>query len=279
MRDEGRLGFDFIYTDPNSGKQQVVKRFLPYAESKMWNALYESMEVQSLYGVKQTKPGKEGYWVKTGPGLREQMKDGHTEYINTAPTVIRLKDYLMDIFFAREDENNRDVVAVTGTLGSVAWHDALAAVAASFFTMDTNYIRRTTSDYTQNALSFGAQFTHYSGPNGIDVRLTVNPMYDSSRFCKLNHPIYTEYPIDSARLTFCDFGSTGESQNIMSLKVKDTFRPGYLGGTVSPMGPAKGGAVSVLKAGYDVFAEGTCGIVVLDPTRTGELIYTDQTTL
>ncbi len=66
MRDEGRLGFDFIYTDPNSGKQQIVKRFLPYAESKMWNALYESMEVQSLYGVKQTKPGKEGYWIKTG---------------------------------------------------------------------------------------------------------------------------------------------------------------------------------------------------------------------
>ncbi len=45
------------------------------------------------------------------------------------------------------------------------------------------------------------------------------------------------------------------------------------------MGPVKGGAVSVLKAGYDVFCEGTCGIVVIDPTRTGELIYTDQTTL
>jgi hypothetical protein len=232
LRDEGRLGFDFLYTDPNTGKQQVVRRFLPMAESKMWNELYQSMENQSWYGVKQTRPGKQGYWNKTSPGAREQMKDGNTEYINLPPTVNRLKDYLMDIFFAREDENNRDVIAVTGTLGSVSWHDALAAVASSFLTMDTHYIRRTTSEYAENALSFGAMFTEYSGPVGIKVKLSINPMYDSMRFCKETHPIYTEYPIDSARLSFLDFGSNGNGNNIMTLKVKDTFRHGYRHGTV-----------------------------------------------
>ena len=232
LRDEGRLGFDFIHTDPNTGKQMVIKRFLPYAESKMWDALYDGMEAQSVYGVRQTKAGADGNWIKTSPGLREQMKDGHTEYINTPPTVTRLKDYLMDIFFAREDESNRDVVAMTGTLGAISWHDALAAVASSFLTMDTHYIRRTTADYTDQALEFGSMFTSYVGPMGVKIRLAVNPMYDSARYCKSYHPVYTEYPIDSARLTFMDFGGKEGGQNIMALKVKDTFRHGYLAGTV-----------------------------------------------
>ena len=45
------------------------------------------------------------------------------------------------------------------------------------------------------------------------------------------------------------------------------------------MGAVKGGSVSMLKAAYDIFCEGTHGIVVIDATKTGELIYTDQTTL
>lgn len=241
--------------------------------------LYNSIEAQSVYGVRQTKPSADGYWIKTSPGLREQLKDGHTEYINTPPTVTRLKDYLMDIFFAREDEGNRDVVAMTGTLGAISWHDALAAVAASFLTMDTHYIRRTTSDYTDEALEFGSQFTSYVGPMGVKIRMAVNPMYDSARYCKTYHPIYTEYPIDSARLTFMDFSGKEGGQNIMALKVKDTYRHGYLNGTVSPNGPVKGGSVSMLKAGYDVFCEGTHGLVVIDPTKAGELVYTDQATL
>lgn len=43
--------------------------------------------------------------------------------------------------------------------------------------------------------------------------------------------------------------------------------------TVGPNGPVQGGQVSALKAGYDVFCEGTAGIWIKDVTRTGELIY------
>lgn len=42
--------------------------------------------------------------------------------------------------------------------------------------------------------------------------------------------------------------------------------------TVGPNGPVKGGMVSVMKAGYDIFTEGTFGIHIADPTRCGELI-------
>jgi hypothetical protein len=57
--------------------------------------------------------------------------------------------------------------------------------------------------------------------------------------------------------------------NIMLLKRKDTFRWGYLAGTHTPTGPVKGGAVSILKAGYDVFCEGSAGLWIKDVTRCG----------
>jgi hypothetical protein len=40
-----------------------------------------------------------------------------------------------------------------------------------------------------------------------------------------------------------------------------------------PTGPVKGGAVSALVAGYEMFAEGTAGVVILDATSCGEYIY------
>ena len=64
-REEGALGVEFSYTDRN-GSSKVAKRFLPMAEAKMWDELYQGMEAQMVYGKKQTQPGKAGYWVKTG---------------------------------------------------------------------------------------------------------------------------------------------------------------------------------------------------------------------
>lgn len=272
-REEGMLNVEFSYTDRN-GKSQVAKRFLPMAEAKMWDELYQSMEAQMVYGKKQTQPGKAGYWEKTGPGLREQLKDSWVQYYNGALTVNGLKDYLMDIFFTRKDETERRVVGVTGTLGSIMFHDALAAIANGFLTVDTNYIQSVPSNVETPHLAFGAQFTRYRGPEGIVVDLNKNAMYDDRTYCKRMHPQYPNFPIDSARMTFLDFGSSKDGQNnITMLKQKDTFRWGYHSGTHTPTGPVKGGQVGGLIAGYDVFCEGTAGICMMDPSRGGEYIF------
>jgi hypothetical protein len=230
-----------------------------------------SMEAQMHYGRKQTKPGPNDYWKKTGPGLRQQLADSWIDYYNGALTVNRIKDYLLSIFFSREDEQNRKVVAMTGTLGSMIFHDLLASEASSFFTMDTNFISQVSKN--PRHLSFGAQFTHYQGPEGIELTLIKNPLYDSRKYSKRMHPLYPEFPIDSARMTFLDFGSSGGDNNIQMLTVKDTYRFGYTVGTVGPNGPVKGGQAGVLKAGYDMFTEGTAGLWIKDVTRCGELIY------
>jgi len=110
-------------------------------------------------------------------------------------------------------------------------------------------------------------------PEGIRVTIMKTPMYDSRKYCKRSHPDYPQYPLDSARFTFLDFGGRKESgrSNIQMLRVKDTYRWGYRAGTVGPSGPVKGGSVSVLKAGYDMFTEGSGGIVMFDVTRGGEM--------
>ncbi len=273
-RDSGRLNVEFMYTDAN-GKTRKVDRFLPMAEAKMWDELYMSMEAQMVYGVKQTQPGKDKYWIKTGPGLRQQLKDSWIQYYNGALTVSMLKDYLMDIFFARADERDRKVVAMTGTQGSLMFHDALSAIANGFLTIDTHFIERTQgiAGIETPHLAYGAQFTRYRGPQGVVVDLIQNPMYDNRKYCKQMHPQYPDRPIDSARMTFLDFGTTGGDNNMQMLKVKDTFRWGYVAGTHTPTGPVKGGQAGSKIAGYDLFTEGTAGLLIRDVTRAGELIF------
>lgn len=270
-RDQGKISVDFLYTDPRTNSEKKITKFLPMAEAKMHDELYMSMEAAMWYGKRQTKPGHKGYWIKTGSGLREQLKDSWLEYYNGALTVERMKNYLMDIFFSREDESNRKVVAMTGTLGSIMFHDMLASEASGFLTVDTHWTQKLSEN--PRHLSFGAQFTHYQGPEGIEVTLIKNPMYDSRKYCKRMHPQYPEFPIDSLRMTFMDFGTSGNDNNISLLRVKDTYRWGYKAGTHTPMGPVKGGSVSALIAGYDMFTEGTAGTWIKDVTRCGELVY------
>jgi len=46
--------------------------------------------------------------------------------------------------------------------------------------------------------------------------------------------------------------------------------------TVGPNGPVKGGQAGVLKAGFDIFVEGTAAVWMKDPSRGGELVYDFQ---
>ncbi len=271
-REEGRLAVEFMYKDAN-GNDVKASRFLPMAEAKMWNNLYMGMEAQLTYGKKQTQPGPGKYSIKTGPGLRQQLKDSWVEYYNGPLTVNFLQDYLLDIFFSREDETNRKVTLMTGTLGSQNFHYAVQAVANGYLTVDTNWVNKIASPVETPHLAYGAQFTRYRGPEGVVIDLIKNPLYDSTMFCKRMHPLYPNKPIDSARMTILDFGTAGGENNIQMLRVKDTFRWGYVAGTHTPTGPVKGGQAGALKAGYDMFTEGTAGMFIKDITRCGEIIY------
>jgi hypothetical protein len=82
--------------------------------------------------------GPDGYWQKTGAGVRQQLKDSWIQYVNGPLTVNLLQDFLLNIFFGRTDEANRGITLMTGQLGSLLFHNALAAVANGFLTVDSN---------------------------------------------------------------------------------------------------------------------------------------------
>ncbi len=88
-----------------------------------------------------------------------------TQYYSGALSVSLLRDYLMDIFFTRENETNRDVKLMTGTLGSILFHQALANMANGFLTLDTHWTKDIASNNGTPALQFGAQYTRYKGFN------------------------------------------------------------------------------------------------------------------
>lgn len=274
LRQEGRLGIEFLYTSPLTGKTEKIRKFMPAFRMRMEDELMMSMEAQMTYGKKQTQPGHKNYWKKTGPGIREQLRGSWIEYYNSVLTTTRLRDYLMSVFFSRENEQDRQVVGLSGTLGSWMFHDMLAAEATSFLTVDTHYIQMLSKN--PRHLSFGAQFTHYQGPEGVEVTISKNPMNDSLRYNKRMHPQHTDMPIDSARITFLDFGSSGGENNISMLKVKDSFTHGHTIGTVGPNGPVQGGVAGALIAGFSMFTTGSAGIWMKDPTRGGEFIFDDQ---
>lgn len=270
LRQEGRIG---IPLKDKAGNK--VERFLPMAEMKMYDEIEMSIEVQLWLGKKSTKRAANGYWKKTGPGLREQLKDGHVEYYSGNLTEQRLKDYLLDIFFGRNDEGNRKVTLMTGTMGAIMFHELLANAASGFLTVDSNYVSRVGGNMPRH-LSYGAQFTHYQGPEGVEVDLMKVPLYDNRKYCKRMHPIDTNRPIDSYRMTIVDFANPTSSSlgsNVNFLEVKDTYREGYIPGTVTPTGPLKGGMTVKKVAAYERFVERTAGIMVVDTSRTGELIY------
>jgi|GEM_PF-1054209 len=271
MREEGRLGFDFLSTDA-AGSTKKVSRFMPYYESKMWETLYRSIETQLVHGKRSKFPGRTGYWVATGSGMREQMKDSWQDYFSGPLTTNLLQDFLMSIFFSREDETNRKVVLMTGSLGRLMFHNAMTRAASGFLNVDTLFQHKIASPTEVPHLAFGAEYTRYYGALGVVVDVVVNPSYDSTTNCKIFHPDYPDMPIDSARMTFLDLGSSEGQNNMMVLKQKDTFRHGYTLGTVGPNGPVQGGMVTALKAGYDRFTEGSAGLFIRDITRCGELI-------
>jgi hypothetical protein len=274
MREDSRMIGLPIPIRNDKGKVELVPKFITAAHAKLENRLYTDMEMQLWKGSKSTSVGPSGYFKRTGPGIREQLKQGHTMRYAGALTEAMLEDYLDGIFFSKVSHANRKITAMTGSMGAIAFHNLLATSASSFLTVDTNYIERTKDSGGARHLSYGAQFVHYQGLNGIEVDLVINPLYDDTSFCRRMHPDLKTKPLDSWRMTFLDFGEGNEGEdNITMLSEKSTRGWGYLEGAIDHMGkPKKGAAVTSKSKGCTYFTYGTAGIVQWDVSRGGELI-------
>jgi hypothetical protein len=262
----------------NDGK--TYYNFMPMAEAEMWNNIYDDIEWALNFGRRSTRLSPQGYVKRTGPGLRQQLEYGHTLYHNGNLTLSRLDEWLSSIYRGRKDASpqSRKIVLMTGEMGALMFDQMVASEASSFLTVDSHYIRNG-GDFRH--MSFGAQFTHYIGKNGLDVTVMLNPLYDNPDYCPQTHPIYTDTTIDSWRMDILDFGATTEqNSSVMQdniAMVCEKYADYYFttngkwdvktGMPINDGGPGLAGGVG----GYASYVEKSFGLMIRDISRCGSI--------
>ena len=207
----------------SQGKQHST--WVSYAEMVYWMQWYRELERGFWYSKStDTVLNDGGRPLYSGAGVQEQLKDGHIHHYSTL-TARLIEEFLMDIFYSRVKPGaKRKMKAFTGEYGMLAFHRAVenSLVEKGFLqVVDTNFVSKTSSEYTGNALQYGYQFTKYIMANGSELELIHNPLYDDRSLHTDVDPL-TGRPRESQRFTFLDFDNSGES-NIQMMKKKDAF--------------------------------------------------------
>lgn len=219
--------------------------------------------------------GKSGSVIKTGAGLFEQMEVANTTFYNNF-SIKLLEDALYDLSASKLDLGDRYFVIKTGEKGAIQFHKAVLNEVSGWtqFVLDNSSIgavRKTTSNLHSNSLVAGFQFVEYQAPNGVRVKIDIDPFYDDPVRNKIQHP--KGGPAMSYRYDIMYIG-TMDQPNIFKCKIKgqNEFR-GYQWGLRNPFT----GQVDNYNMSYDedsavIHRMATLGVCVLDPTRTMSLI-------
>lgn len=219
--------------------------------------------------------GKSGNVIKTGAGIFEQTEVANTIYYNTFSLKI-LEDALYELSASKLGMGDRVFVIKTGERGAILFHKAVLQTVSGWttFVLDNNSTRvveKTQSKLHSNALSAGFQFVQYEAPNGVIVKLDVDPFYDDPVRNKILHPMGGV--AFSYRFDIWYIGSM-DQPNIFKCKIKgDNEYRGYQWGLRNPYTGQKGNPyMSFDEDAAVIHRMATMGVCVLDPTRTMSLI-------
>lgn len=220
--------------------------------------------------------GKSGEVIRMGAGLYEQMEVSNTMPYNTFSLKL-IEDALYELSAAKLGMNERTFVIKTGERGAIQFHKAVLDTVSGWSAFQINgdaigVVRRTNSQLHENALAAGFQFVEFQAPNGVKVKVDVDPYYDDPVRNKIMHP--NGGPAFSYRYDIFDIG-TMDQPNIFKCAVKGQngdftsyewgLRNPYTGQMGNPYASHDEDSATIHKMT-------TTGICVLDPTRTMSLI-------
>lgn len=219
--------------------------------------------------------GKSGNVIKTGAGLFEQMEVSNTMYYNTFSLKL-LEDALYELSAAKLDFGDRYFIIKTGERGAINFHKEVLKTVSGWtqFVLDNNSIgvvQKTQSSLHTNSLSAGFQFVEYKAPNGVRVKIDVDPFYDDPVRNKIQHPnggVAMSYRYDIMYI------GTMDQPNIFKCAIKgqSEYR-GYQWGLRNPFtGQMNNPYMSFDEDSAVIHRMAKLGICVLDPTRTMSLI-------
>lgn len=219
--------------------------------------------------------GKSGVSIKTGAGLYEQMDVANTTHYNVFSLKL-IEDALYELSAAKLGMGDRYFLIKTGERGAIQFHKAVLKEVSGWsqFTLNGDalgIVQKTQSNLHSNALSAGFQFVEYKAPNGVRVKIDVDPYYDDPVRNKIPHPLGG--PAFSYRYDIMDIG-TMDQPNIFKCAIKgDTEYRGYQWGLRNPFtGEKNNPYMSFDEDAAVIHKMATFGICVLDPTRTLSLV-------
>ena len=260
--------------DPKSKKQ--TNYWSSYQEWTAFRQWYERIDYQTMYSKYNAAAdgsvalsGTNGRPVYIGAGLLQQIAPANKKYYTTL-TLDLLDNFMSDLSYNILGMGERKFVALTGEMGMKELDRVLRAKASSYTIAPTVFI----SGSGQN-LTLGGQFTTYKGLNGVELTIRHLPLYDNPVHNRKPHPISGK-PLESYRMTFIDYGMRDGESNLRKVVRKDReMVMWYTGGSVAP-GSGHAKSINTLRSnakdGYSVHFLSEQGIMLGDPTTSGELI-------
>lgn len=136
--------------------------------------------------------GKSGNAITTGAGLFEQLEVANTSFYNDFSLKL-LEEALLSLSTSKLEFGDRYFIIKTGEYGAMQFHKAVLNEVSGWtqFILDNNSVKvvqKTSSNLHSNALTAGFQFTEYMAPNGVKVKIEVDPFYDDVVRNKILHP-------------------------------------------------------------------------------------------
>ena len=277
------VGIPAVEETESGDKKKTVKglwmHYVDYVFEQQWQD-YKNMA--AAWGTSNRNAngeylniGKSGEVIRMGDGLFAQLEVANTMYYNNF-SIKLIEDALYELCAAKLDWKQRTFVLRTGERGAALFNKAVRDVVSGWtnFTLNGDalgVVRRTSSPLHSNALTAGYQFTEYQAPNGVTLKLEVDPFYDDPVHNKIQHPLGG--PASSYRFDIMDIGSM-DQPNIFFTKIKgqEEIR-GYEPGLRNPFT----NEVNINYMGHDedsstIHKMTTFGVCVLDPTRTMSII-------
>ena len=222
--------------------------------------------------------GKSGVEIRQGAGIFEQCEVSNTIYYNDTHGVMKLLlDAIISLSASKLGFNERHFVVKTGEQGALIFNreakDTASGWMPTYSTQNPPIYKKVNSAFNPNgAVSLtDYQVTEWTAPNGVQVTLDIDPLYDDPVRNKVRHPlggVAMSYRFDIWYM------GTMDQPNIQRCAVKNM--PEVRSYQWGPRNPFTGQMGNPYMSFADdkavIHKMATLGAMVLDPSRTISLI-------
>ena len=279
-----KLAFGIPLVDPDTGKKRVENMWMHEVQWELewqWDQYKNNLIAWGRSNRNKNGEylniGKSGEVIRMGAGLFEQMEVSNTDPYNNF-SLKRFMDNLYQISYSKLGFGERRFLVKTGEKGAIQFSRAAltegsgwSPITYEYSATETGFMTKTTSQMNPNGGAFKMtvpQVTEFVAPNGVYVKIDVDPFYDDPIRNKIQHPLGG--PAMSYRYDIFDIG-TMDQPNIFKVAVqgKSGDITGYQWGLRNPFtGQIGNPNMSFDEDSAIIHKMTTTGVCVLDPTRT-----------